>query len=73
VEREQISVQIFQEYQTLEFMVVEVEGVMALELLQIVDQEQEELVEVDQVVEDQVAMEQQAQLTLAVVVAVVAK
>jgi hypothetical protein len=56
VEQEQILVQIFQEHQTLEFMVVAVEVVMAPELLQIVDQEQEELVVVELAEEDQVVM-----------------
>ena len=52
---------------------VEVAGVMAPELLQIVDQEQEELVEVDQVVEDQVAMELLELLIQVVEVVAVAK
>jgi hypothetical protein len=56
VEQEQILVQIFQEHQTLEFMVVAVEVVMAPELLQIMDQEQEELVVVALVEEAQVVM-----------------
>jgi hypothetical protein len=56
VEQEQILVQIFQEYQTLEFMVEVAEAVMAQELLQIMDQEQEELVVAELVEEGQVEL-----------------